>query len=291
LEGQDSARIGYRRRYRPLRETRPCVAIGAGFLDGRSEADLKREYYAEYRKVEDVHWWFVGRRRILLQVLDRYIGRSNGDQRQILDVGCGTGTMLSHLAAYGKAQGIDIDEEAVGYCHERGLLDVRLGEAADLPFPDGSFDLVTALDVVEHLDDDAAALREAGRVLRPGGYVLVTVPAHRFMWGDQDEVNLHKRRYVASEIRDRLRATGFQVERVSYINAFMFPPIAAVRLIRRLEHRLRPRTTSQSDFRYPAPRPLNFLLALIFGLEAPIVRRVDIPIGVSILALARKPLP
>jgi hypothetical protein len=116
----------------------------------------------------------------------------------------------------------------------------------------------------------------------------MTVPAHRFMWGDQDEVNLHKRRYVAAEVRDRLTATGFHVQRLSYMNAFLFPPIAAIRLLRRLEHRLRPRTTQKSDFRYPAPRPLNFLLALIFGAEAPIVRRVDIPFGVSILALARK---
>ena len=197
--------------------------------------------------------------------------------------------MLTHLAAYGKVQGVDIDEEAIGYCRERGLTDVRLGALEKLPFADASFDLVTALDVVEHLDDDLGALREIGRVLRPGGHLLMTVPAHRFLWGDQDEVNMHKRRYVAAEVRDRLNAAGFQVQRVSYINAFMFPPIAAIRWLRRLEHRLRPRTTQQSDFRYPAPRPVNFLLASIFGAEAPIVRRVNLPIGVSILALASKP--
>jgi len=252
-----------------------------------AKTDLKREYYREYRQVEDVHWWFVGRRRILLQVLNQYLGESRAGERRILDVGCGTGTMLGHLASYGKAEGVDIDEEAVGYCHERGLLDVRLGEATDLPFDDGTFDLVTALDVVEHLDDDVAALREMRRVLRPGGQLLMTVPAHRFMWGDQDEVNLHKRRYVASEVRDRLTAAGFDVRRLTYINALMFPPIAAIRLLRRLEHRLRPQKAHKSDFRYPAPRPLNFLLALIFGAEAPIVRRVNIPIGVSILALAQ----
>jgi SAM-dependent methyltransferase len=238
--------------------------------------------------VEDVHWWFVGRRRILLQVLDRYVGRSRKDQCRILDVGCGTGTMLTYLASYGKAQGVDFDEEAVGYCHERGLVDVRQGAAETLPFDDGSFDLVTALDVIEHLDDDAVALREMSRVLRPGGQVLVTVPAHRFMWGDQDEVNMHKRRYVAGEIRDRLTANGFQVLRLSYMNAFMFPPIATIRLLRRLQHRVRPTTTQKSDFRFPAPRPVNFLLALIFGAEAPIIRRVNIPVGVSILALAQK---
>lgn len=196
--------------------------------------------------------------------------------------------MLTHLASYGKPEGVDIDEEAVGYCHERGLLDVSLGEATRLPFDDDTFDLVTALDVIEHLDDDVAALREIRRVLRPGAHVLVTVPAHRFMWGDQDEVNMHKRRYVAAEIRDRLTATGFEPLRVSYINALMFPPIAAVRLIRRLQHRLWPPTEYRSDFRYPAPGPLNFLLAAIFGAEAPIVRRVNIPFGVSIMALARK---
>jgi SAM-dependent methyltransferase len=238
--------------------------------------------------VEDVHWWFVGRRRILLQVLDRYIGKDQDGRRRILDVGCGTGTMLSYLASYGKAEGVDIDDEAVGYCHERGLLDVSLGEAAKLPFHDSTFELVTALDVIEHLDDDASALREMKRVLLPGGHLLVTVPAHRFMWGDQDEVNMHKRRYVAAEIRDRLTATGFDVLRVSYMNAFMFLPIATVRLVRRLQHRLRPQIAHKSDFRYPAPRPLNFLLAGIFGAEAPIVRRVNIPFGVSILALARK---
>jgi SAM-dependent methyltransferase len=175
------------------------------------------------------------------------------------------------------------------------LTDVRLGEAASLPFEDGSFDLVTALDVIEHLDDDVAALREMRRVLRPGGHLLVTVPAHQFMWGDQDEVNMHKRRYVAAQLRERLTEAGFDVLRLSYMNALMFAPIAVVRFLRRLQHRVRPQTTNESDFRYPAPRPVNFLLGLLFGLEAPIVRRINIPIGVSIVALAqsgaKKPVP
>jgi SAM-dependent methyltransferase len=238
--------------------------------------------------VEDVHWWFVGRRRILLEVLDRYLAPNGSHARRILDVGCGTGTMLTYLAAFGNAEGVDIDEEAIGFCRDRGLQNVRLGEAANLPFDDGSFDLVTALDVVEHLDDDVAAFREMKRVLRPGGQILVTVPAHRFLWGDQDEVNMHKRRYNARELRARLVESGFDVVRISYMNAVLFAPIAAVRLARRLEHRLRPRIQVQSDFRYPAPRPVNFLLAAVFGAEGPILRRVNIPFGVSILALAQK---
>lgn len=196
--------------------------------------------------------------------------------------------MLSHLASFGKAEGVDIDAEAIAYCLERGLKDVRLGEAAKLPFADGSFDLVTCLDVVEHLDDDTAALREMRRVLRPGGHLLVTVPAHPFLWGDQDEVNLHKRRYVADQLRERLIASGYTVVRLSYMNAVLFPPIAAVRMLRRLERRLRPRLPVQSDFRYPAPGPVNFALGHVFGAEGPILRRMDIPFGVSLFALAQK---
>ena len=238
--------------------------------------------------MEDVHWWFVGRRRILLQLLDRYLEPNGSHERRILDVGCGTGTMLTYLGTLGKAEGVDIDAEAVGYCRERGLENVRIGEAAELPFEDGSFDLVTALDVVEHLDDDAAAFREMRRVLRPGGLLLVTVPAHRFLWGDQDEVNLHRRRYSSAELRDRLASSGFDVLRLSYMNAFLFAPIAAIRMLRRLEHRVRPRIPHQSDFRYPAPRPVNFVLGHVFGAEGRILRRVDIPFGVSIVALAQR---
>jgi SAM-dependent methyltransferase len=197
--------------------------------------------------------------------------------------------MLTHLAAFGKAEGVDIDAEAVGYCLERGLTDVRLGEATKLPFADASFDLVTCLDVVEHLDDDIAAFEEMRRVLRPGGHLLVTVPANPFLWGDQDEVNLHKRRYVGGELRDRLIDSGFNVVRLSHMNALLFPPIAAVRMLRRLERRFRPRLPVESDFRYPAPGPVNFVLGHLFGAEGPILRRVDIPFGVSILALAQKP--
>jgi SAM-dependent methyltransferase len=255
---------------------------------GRRNADLKREYYAEYREVEDVHWWFVGRRRILLQLLNQYLGGNGLHQRKILDVGCGTGTMLTHLATFGQVEGVDIDEEAIGYCQDRGLTDVRLGEAAKLPFEDGTYDLVTCLDVVEHLDDDTAAFREMKRVLRPGGHLLVTVPANPFLWGDQDKINLHKRRYVADQLRERLVASGLNVIRLSYMNAFLFPPIAVARMLRRVERRLRPGLAVQSDFRYPAPRPINFVLGHVFGAEGPILRRFDIPFGVSIVALAQK---
>ena len=236
--------------------------------------------------MEDVHWWFVARRRILLTILNRYIGAGPAGTRRILDVGCGTGTMLTYLARFGAAEGVDIDSEAIEYCHARGLTQVSQSTADSLPFANNTFELVTALDVVEHIDDDLGVLREMRRVLRPGGRLLLTVPAYRFLWGRQDDINLHKRRYVASEVRDRLHVAGFEVQRLTYMNAVLFPAIAGIRLIR---HVLPSPPGLKSDFAFPAPRPLNGLLSAIFGAERFMLGRFDIPFGVSIMALARKP--
>lgn len=194
--------------------------------------------------------------------------------------------MLTYLARFGNAEGVDIDAEAVGYCHDRGLQQVTQSAADSLPFDNDTFELVTALDVIEHIDDDLGALREIRRVLRPGGRLLLTVPAYRFLWGRQDEINLHKRRYVALEVRKRLQSAGFDVQRLTYMNTLLFPAIAAIRLIR---HVLPAPAEPPSDFAFPAPRPLNVLLSAVFGAERYVLSRFDIPFGVSILALAQRP--
>jgi len=193
--------------------------------------------------------------------------------------------MLTYLAGFGDARGVDVDSEAVGYCRDRGLQQVSQATADRLPFEGESFDLVTALDVVEHIDDDMGALREMRRVLKPGGMLLLTVPAYRFLWGRQDEINLHKRRYVAREVRSRLSAAGFEIRRLSYMNSILFPGIASMRLVR---HILPPPKELTSDFAVPAPGPLNRVLAAVFGSERYVLSRLDIPFGVSILALATR---
>src|SRR3954469_19456885 len=179
---------------------------------------MHKEFYAEYYQIEDKHWWFVGRRRIFLTLLGKYLpprmddGRrtihdgpnepapfppssivrrpssAEGPPRRILDAGCGTGTMLGYLARFGEAQGIDTDEEAVRFCHMRGITSVSRVDSLPLPFPDNTFDLITALDVIEHIEDDRAMLRELYRITAPGGIFLFSVPAYRFLWGPQDEI-------------------------------------------------------------------------------------------------------
>ena len=159
---------------------------------------MREDFYPYYFRIEDRHWWFVGRRRVILGLLDDALGPGDARGRRVLDVGCGTGTMLSHLERYGEPIGIEADDQAVAFCRARGVTRVRQADPPPLPFDDSRFDLVTALDVLEHVDDDQRLLGEMRRVLRPGGVALVTVPAFRALWSAQDVVSQHRRRYRAA---------------------------------------------------------------------------------------------
>jgi SAM-dependent methyltransferase len=244
---------------------------------------MDEAFYRSYFAIEGRHWWFLGRRKLFLRLIERAF--PPGDRPlDILDFGCGTGAFLEHLERFGTVSAVDADPSAVAFCHTRGRSEVQLvPPGAPLPFPDGAFDLVTTLDVIEHIDDDVGALTELRRVLRPGGRLLVAVPAYMFLWGKQDEVSHHRRRYTARTLRAALEAAGFAVDRTSYFNTILFPPIAAVRLGRRL---LRRPGSAESDFDL-GPASLNRALGAIFGAEASVVARRDLPFGVSVLALAR----
>jgi SAM-dependent methyltransferase len=224
----------------------------------------------------------------MLRLLDDHLPKSrNGSALRLLDVGCGTGTMVASLARYGCAYGVDVDREAVGYCRERGLDVVVQASGEHLPFPDESVDVATMLDVLEHIADERGTLAEVTRVIRPGGYLMVSVPAYRFLWGAQDEVSMHQRRYSAGLLRERIEAAGLAVRRLTFFNTLLFPPIAGIRLTRRLIPGLR---SEKSDFNFPAPGPLNRTLTRVFGLESGLVARTNLPFGVSILCLAQRPL-
>lgn len=242
---------------------------------------MEESFYPKYFALEGRHWWFVGRRAIFLRLLEARAPAAR--PLEVLDFGCGTGAFLDHLERFGRVSAVDGDRNAVRFCHQRGRSEVRhLEPGAPLPFADDAFDLITTLDVIEHIEDDVAALRELRRVLRPGGRLLVAVPAFPLLWGDQDEISHHFRRYTARTLRRSLTAAGFAVEHASYFNSLLFPAIAAVRLARRA---LRSPRSDKTDFDV-GPRRVNRLLARLFSAEAPVVAGPGLPLGVSLLALA-----
>jgi SAM-dependent methyltransferase len=246
--------------------------------------EMQQHTYSIMYEVEGTHWWFAGRRRILESFLERIVaGLELKDRKpRILDVGCGTGANLEMLARFGEAEGVDVSEDALAFCQARGLNCVRLGAAEKLPYEDRAFDIVTALDVVEHLDDDAAGLREMRRVLKPRGYALLFVPAFTFLWGVQDDISHHRRRYRLPQLLSAVRAAGFEVERATYANITFFMPILLGRALMRVTG-IRP--ASENNITVSS---LNGMLGRIFGAESKVLSRMNFPFGVSAVCVARR---
>ncbi len=240
-----------------------------------------RHTYRILYQVEETHWWHRGRRRIIESFVREICKDFKNRRPRILDVGCGTGGNLNLLSQFGDAEGVDVSADALDFCRQRGLENVRLGAAEKLPYEDGRFDLVTALDVVEHIDDDVAGLREFRRVLKPDGRILLFVPTFMFLWGIQDDVSHHRRRYRLQELREVVEQAGFEVERATYANITFFLPIF---LGRKLMSITGLRTESENNINVSA---LNGLFGRIFGAESAALRYLDFPFGVSGLCVAR----
>jgi SAM-dependent methyltransferase len=237
---------------------------------------------AEYERMfhaEETQWWYVGMRAISFALLD---GAPGPAPARFLDSGCGTGNNLEHLGRRGRAVGVDLSEDAIRFCRGRGVTVVR-AELTALPFQDGAFDGVTSLDVLYHrwVADDRDAVRELARVLRPGGLLLVRVPALRMLWGAHDEAVHSRHRYTRAEVERLLRDAGLEVLRATYGNFFLFPLLAVRRALDRMTGR------HGSDVQF-LPSPLEWAFRNLLLLEARLVRHVSLPIGASVFALARK---
>lgn len=235
--------------------------------------------YAAEAVVERDHWWFVDRRLLFSQVIAS-CGVPAG--ARILDAGSGTGANLRLLSALGftRVTGLDLSPEAIRHCAEKGLGRVELADVCALPFPDGSFDLVLATDIIEHVEDDALALRELRRVMKPGGHLLLTVPTFQILWGLQDDVSHHKRRYRLPALLARLRGADLVPQRHFYFNYLLFVPIL---LVRRLMRGLRVAVASENEIN---TNWLNPILAMLFRLDVRSAPWLRPPFGVSGLVVA-----
>lgn len=246
---------------------------------------MEAHLYEELARQEETHWWFRGRRAVIRGVLERYLPPA---PRRILDVGCGTGGMLGLLREFGEVEGLESSDDAIRLCTARLGADVVIHRGLipdDLP-TDRRYDVVTAFDVLEHVDDPVRALKGIREVLTPNGRFVCAVPAFRFLWSAHDDVHHHRRRYTASMLRDELSSAGFDLVFSSYFNTVLFPPIAAARLVGKVLPR-RKKGDQGSDLQQ-APRLVNAALATAFAAERFIVPRVSLPVGVSIIAVGRR---
>lgn len=245
-------------------------------------------YAAVHAEEDRAHWWFRGRRAVILAEMARRLDgdrlRRAGGRLRLAELGCGSGGMLEAIGRFGSAVGVETDRALRERARERGL-DVRAGALPDsIPLEAGAWDAVCLFDVLEHLDDEAGALAACGRLLAPAGRLFVTVPAYAWLWSRHDELLGHRRRYTTRSLRQAVGRAGFRVDRVTYFNTLLAPPIMAVRLVRAA---LR---SPGHDLDRPAPL-VNRALAACFSVEARLLGWVSPPFGISILLAARRADP
>jgi len=250
---------------------------------------MEEQVYQLFSQIQKTHWWFVARQIILEDILKKRVVGKLG--LRIADVGCGTGALLPMLSQFGEAWGIDDSPTAVEICRRESFSRVYLD--ADPAWRDARFDLMTFLDVIEHVDDDVGFLQNYVGQLKPGGLVMITVPALMLLWSDHDVLNHHHRRYTARQLRDVVLKAGLVPERITYFNSLLFPIIACVRLAMRLKNFFittfgsNRRSPARTDFERNIPS-MNGFLKLIFASERYFLRRFDFPIGTSLLCVASK---
>jgi len=239
---------------------------------------MERVIYDRMAELDELHWWYRARREVLAALIERTMDLPR--KANILEVGCGTGHNIKMLERFGKVDGIEIDPEA------RAFAEKRLGRSiASAPLPEmpgvqrNHYDLVAALDVVEHIEDDKAAVAALASCLKPGGKILVTVPAHQWMWSAHDELNHHKRRYSKAGLKALIQGSGLCLDSIGYFNSLLFPLAVGARLAAKLTRR------GGGDDSLP-PKPVNYVFERAFAAERRLVGKVPLPPGLSLFAVA-----
>jgi SAM-dependent methyltransferase len=240
---------------------------------------MEDSYESDTLAVEDEYWWYRGRRRIVVDVV---AGLRLPPQAQILDAGCGSGRNMVELSGFGTAAGLEPSERGAEVARARGVGEVVVATIDSMPFETGRFDLIACLDVLEHIEDDREALRELRRVARPGGVLLITVPAYPQLWSSHDELNRHYRRYTRPELLSRAVEAGWRPRRTTHFNLLLLPVAAAWRLA----ERLRPGPAPETSELQRTPAALNWLLEQPLRAEAALLRSGRrIPAGLSLVGI------
>lgn len=242
---------------------------------------MDKSMYRIFFEIQKKHWWFVSKKSIVLDTIDRHLSKRT--DIKVLDIGCGSGLMLNALEGVGQTFGMDMSDDAINFSKEIFKGRVEKGLLPDqVPYDENFFDLITALDVIEHVDRDVDSLKAIRSRLVTGGKAVITVPAYMFLWSKFDDMNEHKRRYTLTELNNKLVQAGFTVEKITYYNTLLFPVVYVVRMLNNALNR-----DGSSDVDMPS-RPLNYVLAKIFSIEKYLLKFVNLPFGVSVLAVVSK---
>jgi len=239
---------------------------------------MERVVYQQMAELDQLHWWYRARREVLAELIRREV--MPPPNARILEIGCGTGHNLEMLGGFGRVDGLELDDEARSIAEQRlgrEVLNAPLPELAGVP--DRAFELIAALDVIEHIDDDEAALASIAGKLKRGGKFLMTVPAHQWMWSAHDVVNHHKRRYSKAGLKRLIETSPLKLEKLGYFNSLLFPLAIAERFASKL------RGKDDGDVKLHS-MPLNKTLEAIFGAERHLVGRLPLPPGLSLFAVA-----
>jgi SAM-dependent methyltransferase len=242
-----------------------------------------KEFAIQY-EIEETNWWFQARRKLVRRFAEQ-VRAERGRPLRILDVACATAMSFRFLNDLGSIRGLDISTETIHFAKQRGLDRIVRGDAQKMPFAEGSFDLVLALDAFEHFPDDVGSMREVHRVLAPGGALICTVPAYMALWSPHDDAFHHLRRYTRGELGGKIRGQALKIERLSYYSMFLTPPLYAFRKLRQMFARGKP---ASSDFTVRLPGFVEGSLALMMRVEAFLLKFVDLPVGASLICLSRK---
>jgi SAM-dependent methyltransferase len=242
---------------------------------------MDRDYELQTHRAEDRHWWYRGRRTVLERVIERLDVPAGAS---ILDAGCGSGRNMVELARLGTVTGVELSQTSVELARERSVGEVIEGSVLEMPFAAGSFQLAVTLDVIEHLQDDVAALTELRRVVAPGGALLVTVPAYQWLWSGHDEINHHHRRYTQRTLRAAAQQAGWTQVRTTYFNSLLLP----VAMLLRILERVNTKTTESSLDLWVPPERINRALEIPLKMESAMIARGGrIPAGLSLLSVFR----
>ncbi len=242
---------------------------------------MKTTEYKKMANAENTYWWHVGRK----DIINRYI-RNLGLKKNsaILNIGCGTGGTINMLEKHGILENVDTSQEAVNYLNKLNIKNVRKINGLKLPYKENTFDLIVALDVLEHIKEDSKALKEWHRVLKPKGKLLITVPAYQWLWSNHDESLHHYRRYTLSGLHRTVNSEGFKVKNRSYIIVFSFPLIVTYRFIASLKNN---KNNKQSSYVF-LPAPINNLFVKFLVIEGWLLKYISFPFGTSALIEATK---